>query len=46
MERVATQLIEVMKGNREKHIVEYAERLASFKVKTADLSKYYCQLTI
>ena len=46
MERVANQLIEVMKANRERHIVEYAERLASFKVKTADLSKYYSQLTI
>ena len=46
MERVAAQLIEVLKSNRQKHIVEYAERMASFKVKTADLSKYYSQLTI
>ena len=40
MERVAWQLVEVLRANPDKDIVEHAEKKACFKVKITDSGAY------
>ena len=46
MERVASQLIEVIQVERTKHLVEHSERSANFKVKMTDLGKYWSAFNV